>query len=96
LLACIAPRPLYVGSADEDLWSDPRGEFLACVGASPVYEMLGVEGSDAAEMPPLETPVAKGRIGYHIRRGPHGFTDYDWTQYLDFLDLHLTDAGDED
>lgn len=89
LLACVAPRPLYVGSADEDLWSDPRGEFLACVAASPVYELLGVAGLGTSEMPPLETPVASGRIGYHIRRGPHGFSDYDWTQYLDFLDRQL-------
>jgi hypothetical protein len=89
LLACVAPRPLYVGSADEDLWSDPRGEFLACVAASPVYELLGVAGLGTTSMPPLETPVASGRIGYHIRRGPHGFTDYDWTQYLDFLDRRL-------
>lgn len=89
LLACVAPRPLYVGSADEDLWSDPRGEFLACVAASPVYELLGVAGLGTNEMPPLESPVAIGRIGYHIRRGPHGFTEYDWTQYLDFLDRHL-------
>jgi len=93
LLACIGPRPLYVGSADEDLWSDPRGEFLACVAASPVYELLGVEGLGTNEMPPLDTPVASGRIGYHIRRGPHGFTDYDWTKYLNFLDRHLPAAA---
>lgn len=89
LLALIAPRPLYVGSADEDLWSDPRGEFLACVAASPAYELLGVPGLGTHEMPPLEEPVATGRIGYHIRRGRHAFTDYDWQRYIDFLDRQL-------
>jgi dienelactone hydrolase len=93
LLACVAPRPLYVGSADEDLWSDPRGEFLACMAASPVYELLGVPGLVADEMPLLDTPVAEGRIGYHVRRGGHGFTDYDWAQYLGFLDRHLPTTG---
>jgi hypothetical protein len=90
LLALIAPRPLYVGSADDDLWSDPRGEFLACVAASPVYEMLGATGIGTDVMPPLDTPAASGHIGYHVRRGRHAFTDYDWHRYLDFLDRQLS------
>ena len=35
LLALVAPRLLYVASADADLWSDPRGEFLSLAHASP-------------------------------------------------------------
>lgn len=89
LLALIAPRPLYVGSADDDLWSDPRGEFLSCVAASPVYELLGVPGLGTIVMPPLDMPVCTGHIGYHIRRGRHAFSDYDWNKYLVFLDRHF-------
>lgn len=88
LLSLIAPRPLYVASAEDDLWADPKGEFLSCVGASPVYVLLGEKGFPASEMPHVNSPII-GSISYHIRTGGHGITLYDWLQYLDFADLYL-------
>jgi len=85
LLALIAPRPLYVASAEEDRGSDPRGEFLAAVNAGPVYALLGKRGIGTDQMPGLHQPVGD-TVAYHIRAGKHDVTAYDWDQYLDFAD----------
>ena len=86
LLALAAPRALYVASADEDLWSDPRGEFLSLAYASPAYALWGDPPVRPDDMPPLERPLVVGRRGYHIRKGGHDLTPYDWARFADFAD----------
>ena len=89
LLALVAPRPLYVASASDDLWADPRGEFLAAQLASTVYELFSYKGIDQElDFPPLNT-VTGDVVGYHCRSGTHGITPYDWGRYIEFAQRHF-------
>jgi hypothetical protein len=87
LLALIAPRPLYVASAVEDRWSDPKGEFLSAQATEPVYQLYRKKGLGAGVMPGINQPVGE-TVRYHNRSGKHDVTAYDWQQYLAFAD-HL-------
>jgi hypothetical protein len=88
LVGLLAPRPVYIASASEDLAADPRGEFLAAREAGRIYELFGLTGLGVEELPGLNEPVG-ATIGYHIRSGPHDMTDYDWQQFIRFADRHF-------
>ena len=81
LLALIAPRPLYVASAKDDEWADPKGEFLSAYYATPVYSLFGKAGIPSKEMPGVNSPI-QNTVAYHIRTGKHDVTEYDWEQYI--------------
>jgi hypothetical protein len=86
LVSLVAPRAVYVASADEDLWADPRGEFLSLAHASPVFALYGHRPIATTDMPPLSQPLIVGRRAYHIRPGVHNLTLYDWNRFADFAD----------
>jgi len=81
LIALIAPRPVYVASAEEDQWADPKGEFLAAYYAGPVYKLYDKSVITQKEMPAVNQPLIN-TVAYHIRSGSHGVTDFDWVQYI--------------
>ena len=88
LLALIAPRPLFVASAEGDHYSDPRGEFLSAAAASEVYHLFGVDPISAGAEVKLGQPVG-GAIRYYMRAGGHDILAEDWTQYVAFARAYL-------
>jgi hypothetical protein len=89
LLALTAPRALYIDCADEDLWGDPRGSYLSLYNALPVYNLKGTKTVIAETMPPLNTQVISGKVGFHIRDGLHNLLLKDWNWFMDFADVEL-------
>ena len=87
LLACIAPRPLYVASASEDRGADPEGEFASWHTARQVWGLYDYPAG------PVPMPAPGGAVsgdgaplGYHLRAGGHDVTAFDWHHWLDFAD----------
>ena len=85
LLAAIAPRYVLVGSAVEDIWSDPMSEQLACLAAAPAFADGMLDGDKEAEPGDV---FFEGRIGYHMRRGAHYFSREDWLRLIAFVKRH--------
>jgi hypothetical protein len=86
LLGLIAPRSLYIACADEDLWGDPKGSYMALQNALPVFSLFNPDSSLPLVMPPLNTPVYGRKFGYHVREGGHNMLLKDWNWFMDFAD----------
>src|SRR5690606_38320218 len=88
LIALMAPRPVYITSASEDLWADPKGMFLALKNAEPVYALYGIK-SELPESFPALNAIYKSRLAYHDREGKHDLTEYDWSYFVKFANYHF-------
>jgi len=89
LIALVAPRPVYVASASEDLWADPKGEYLSLIHAGPVYKLYGKQVLTAPDPPAPQKPVMTEIMGFHIREGKHDIVQYDWEQFVKLADRHF-------
>ncbi len=85
LIALSAPRPVFITGGTQDQWADPVGEFKAGVAAGPVYKLLGKNVLGTTELPPLDTPLTKGDVGWHYHTGGHMATAADWKAFLEFV-----------
>ena len=95
LIACIAPRPVYIMSGVDDLWADPRGEYLSAFHAGEVYALLGKKGLEAEATPPLGQAIVGSDVGYHIRVGGHSLEPFDWQKFLEFAEYHFKVGGNK-
>lgn len=82
----LAPRAVAVGSATEDNWADPEGEFLGLAFASSVYSLFGFPPIDPRAWPKPGSFTFVAPRSYHLRLGKHELVTYDWQRYLDAAD----------
>lgn len=86
LLAALAPKPVLLGNARRDVWSDPEGAFRAAKAASKTYQAFGEDGLTAEK---LRDFVPGDKLSFWIRPGTHGVVEEDWPAFLEFLMAHF-------
>lgn len=90
LLATIAPRLLYVASAEDDMWSDPQGAWNGLMHATDAFALYGLDVIPYSEVQPeVNTPVWTNAMGYHVRTGWHDMQAEDWAYYLEYMDTYF-------
>jgi hypothetical protein len=91
LVSLMAPRPLLLQTGDQDYWSDPKGEFLAAVAATPVYHLFDKKGMETTVMPPAGQPLLN-TLGYTMHTGGHGTVPSDFEIFLSFIKKYLVET----
>lgn len=84
VIASIAPRLVYVASAWDDGWADPRSEYLGCAAA----DRTGKDFVHPDRLPEIGDCFHEGPIGYHMRAGGHAFNREDWTHLIEYITKH--------
>lgn len=83
LLATISPKPLLLGNARRDVWSDPEGAYQAAVWAADntdqTFSALALDDFKPSD-----------DIAIWTRPGTHGVTKEDWAAFLHFLNAHFS------
>jgi len=101
LVAACAPRPVFISAGNgpgpvksdgtveiNDAWVDAKGSFLAAVGAAPVYELLGRKGLGTTHMPPIDTAVVDGDLGFRQHTAGHT-PNPTWPTFLQFAERYF-------
>ncbi|GLQ19113.1 hypothetical protein GCM10007854_00680 [Algimonas porphyrae] len=83
LLARLFDKPVLLGNARRDVWSDPWGAFK---------EAKVAWGAHFPAASPSDFRPKDGKA-YWLRPGTHGVVKEDWPAFLDFIDAQLSDPG---
>ncbi len=71
-----------------DAWVDPKGTFLAGVGAGPVYRLLGRKDLGTTEFPKIETGILNGDIAFRQHSSGHT-PGPNWPVFLEFASRYF-------
>lgn len=89
LLSLVAPRPVMIGGAIEDVWADNEGQMLSCYLASKIWELYDKDGFICEnKLPCVNDMYLDGDICFHLRQGEHFLSRYDWNVYMQKF-LHI-------
>ena len=87
LVSLSVPRYVIIGSAIEDVWSDPTSEFLCLASLSPAYKLYKKAGLiHDDKIPEPRCVLAEGDAAYYVREGAHFFSRHDWHTYMDIIE----------
>jgi len=99
LIAMVAPRPLFIGAGalmlsppeavPGDGWIDPTGMFKAAAAASPVWKLLGKAGLETTDVPPMQTYLGAGDIGFRQHQYGHTPTP-NWPYFIAFASKYFS------
>jgi len=89
LIACVAPRALFVNGGTADQWMDPVGMFLGLLHAGPAYRLVGAKDLGVDKLPPIDKIVMEGDLAWSYHTGGHMATPTEWTAFLEFADRHF-------
>jgi hypothetical protein len=92
LIACVAPRALFVNGGTADQWMDPVGMFLGLMHAGPAYRLVGAKDLGVDKLPPIDKIVMAGDLAWSYHTGGHMATPTEWTAFLEFADRHFKDV----
>ena len=93
-IACVAPRSVYIGNGDDDLWADPQGSLNGLLYAREMFEAYGLDvipDSYVANETELSTGehVWSKSMATHLRDGFHSVDAEDWKNYFDYMDEYF-------